>query len=146
MLSRTALLSAGLVAGVLIIGLQASDLYNAMQEDRSIICARGHSETLRLPVREYYALRDAAFARAGIPTSMQCHRDDPRPDCLVVDHIVPLELCTAADDCNRGDNIQIQTKADAEAKDHIENEMRHRYCKGELSREQAISRFNRSTP
>ncbi len=143
---RQLMLASAFVASVVAIGLTTVDLHQAVQEDRSVICERGHSKTLRLPRDPYYHLRDAAFARAGIPTSMQCHRDDPRSECYILDHIVPLELCTAADDCNRLDNIQIQTKADAEAKDRIENEERTRFCRGELSREQAISRFTRSVP
>jgi hypothetical protein len=118
----------------------------AYADDRSEICGRGHSQTLRLPEREYYALRNAAFARAGIPTSMQCHEGDSRPDCLVMDHIVPLELCLASDDCNRLDNIQIQTRGAAEAKDRLENDERWRFCRREETRPQAISHFKRSAP
>jgi hypothetical protein len=130
------------------LGLAAAIAAAYPDDDRSIICMRGHSETLRLPEHEYYALRDAAFARAGIPTSRQCHRKDPRPDCLVVDHIVPLELCLAVDNCNDLANIQLQPKHDAAAKDLIENDERWRYCRGEETREQAIANpaFKRSVP
>ncbi len=114
--------------------------------ERTEICVKGHSATLRLPEREYYALRDAAFARAGIPTSMQCHQNDPRPDCYIMDHIIPLELCVAADNCNRLDNIQIQTREAAEVKDRDENLHRDLYCHGEETHDQAISHFTRSVP
>jgi hypothetical protein len=148
-----AILTAGLLAAGLIIirtiderrPIQVID-HRTAAGVRAEICDRGHSATLRLPEREYYALRDAAFARAGLPTSMQCHKDDSRPDCFILDHIVPLELCTAADDCNRLDNIQIQTKDGAAAKDRIENEERARFCRGEETREEAVSHFTRSVP
>lgn len=118
----------------------------ACADERSVICARGHSQTLRLHGPEYYALRNAAFARAGASVSMQCHEGDEQPGCLIVDHIIPLELCLAADNCNRLDNIQIQGRAAAEAKDRIENRERARYCRGDETRDQAISHFTRSVP
>lgn len=125
----------------------------AYADDRSMICIRGHSQTLRLHGHEYTALRNAAFARAGVPVSLQCHENKAVglsskifDKCYILDHIIPLELCLNADDCNRLDNIQVQTKADAVAKDRIENRERYRYCRSDETREQAISRFTRSAP
>jgi hypothetical protein len=138
MLSRVSLIGLGLTAAI--------SAAAAADDDRSIICMRGHSATLRLPETEYYALRSKAFARAHIPISMHCTKGDTRPGCFVVDHVIPLELCLASDSCNRLDNIQVQARVDAEAKDRIENAERARFCRGEETREQAISHFTRSVP
>jgi hypothetical protein len=138
-----------LVIRAILLGLGLAAIATAADaDDRAEICVRGHSQTLRLPDQEYYALRDAAFARAGIPVSMQCNKHNPPPGCYILDHIVPLELCRAADNCNRLDNIQIQTWSAADAKDRIEDEERWRYCHGEETREQAIANpvFKRSVP
>jgi hypothetical protein len=138
----------GMVTTLLLWGAcRALGITVAYPDEHTEICARGHSETLRLPKREYYALRDAAFARAGKAVEEQCHgKEDPRPDCLILDHVIPLELCLAGDNCNRLDNIQIQVRPEAEAKDRIENAERARYCRGEETRDQAVSHFTRSTP
>lgn len=128
------------------IPLVAQEVAAAPDPDRAVICTHGHSATLRLPKAMYYKLRDAAFARAGIPTHLQCRGDaDPRPDCYILDHVIPLELCLASDDCNRLDNVQVQTRAAAKEKDQVENAERRRYCYGEETRPGAASHFSRTT-
>ncbi len=112
-------------------------------DPRDILCQRGYSASLRLPYAEYRVMRDAAFARAGISTSQQCHRDDTRTECYILDHVIPLELCL--DHCNDPANLQIQLRADAEAKDKTENSEHVRYCRGETTLEDAWSHFRRST-
>ena len=122
----------------------ATSAWSAEDPWRAIICHPGYSATLRLPTGPYRAMRAAAFAAAGIPVSQQCHKDDPRPDCVILDHILPLELCT--ENCNDPSNLQVQLRADAEAKDQKENLHRWRYCvaKSETLPE-ARSYFHRST-
>ena len=141
------IMGASILVGVLAVVMLADDRRaHTASGERAEICVRGHSETLRLQRGAYYRLRDAAFDRAGMPTSMQCHEGDSRPDCFILDHIIPLELCLAADNCNRLDNIQIQARVEAEAKDRIENEERYRFCRGEETRAQAIAHFKRTVP
>jgi hypothetical protein len=150
MLRFAAIFLLPICAGVFLAHALATHIITAQvtpPDDRSVICMRGHSAILRLPMREYFALRDAAFARAGKAVQEQCHgKEDLRPDCLILDHVIPLELCLDAENCNRLDNIQIQTKSDAAAKDRIENEERARYCRGEETREQAVAHLTRSVP
>jgi hypothetical protein len=119
------------------------------QEDpwRAKICHPGYSASLRLHGKAYAAMRDAAFARAGIPVSQQCHEDDPRPDCSILDHILPLELCTLdISGCNNLSNLQVQRRPDAEEKDQTENLERLRYCEGAETLPEAASHFHRSVP
>jgi hypothetical protein len=119
------------------------------QEDprRAKICRPGYSASLRLAEGPYRAMRGAAFARAGIPVSQQCHKDDPRPDCYILDHILPLELCTLGiSGCNNPSNMQVQRRLDAEEKDQTENLERLRYCEGAETLPEAASHFHRSVP
>ncbi len=111
----------------------------AQATERDRICRPGFSATIRLDHHsaEYKRLRDAAFAQARIPVSSQCHKDDLRLDCYILDHICPLEL-----DCpSTLDNLQVQHRAIAAAKDRIENETRRAYCAGKLTLEEARARF-----
>ncbi len=104
------------------------------------ICQPGHAKSLRLPYEAYRTMRDIAFNRAGIPTSKQCHKDDPRPDCVILDHILPLELCI--EHCNDQSNLQVQSRAAAAAKDIEENRVTKEFCRGEITLDEAQSRFH----
>ncbi len=103
------------------------------------ICQPGHAASLRLPFDAYREMRDVAFARAHKSVSQQCHRNDERPDCLILDHILPLELCSER--CNEQSNLQIQSRVDAAAKDILENRTTEQFCRGDITLEAARARF-----
>jgi hypothetical protein len=116
------------------------------EDEHDKVCRPGFSQSLRLAPDSagYRAMRDAAFARAGIPTSMQCHRGDTRQDCRILDHIKPLELDPP--NPNGLDNLQVQTRYNSAVKDLEENQARKEYCAGKITQEEALVRFKRSTP
>ncbi len=94
--------------------------------------------TPRLHGEAYRQMRDAAFARAGISTSKQCHEGDTRWDCVILDHIWPVCACGP----NTLENLQIQRRDVAATKDTIERA----YCEGRITLEDAIHYFVRTSP
>jgi hypothetical protein len=118
----------------------------AYPTERDRICHPGYAASLRLHGAAYDQMRDKAFAAAGIPVALQCHKHDPRPDCRILDHIIPLELIrpSKASHANDPENLQVQPRAEAEAKDAVEDETRRLYCSGRITIEDADARFSRS--
>lgn len=116
------------VVGVVLIWLVAI----ALGDER-----HGFTPSPRLRGEAYRHMRDAAFASAGVPTSMQCHRGDSRPDCLILDHIWPL--CGGGG--NAPSNLQLQRRDIAAAKDDLEKD----FCAGRLPLEQARLIFVRTS-
>ncbi|SRR6266702_2501240 len=109
-------------------------------DERTIICAPGYSSQFRLEGGAYHELAREAFAKAGLPLSYHCHRYDTREDCGIVDHICPLELGCS----NEQGNIQIQSRAEAKAKDVEENKARRDYCSGKITLPEARGQFRRT--
>jgi hypothetical protein len=115
-------------------------------ERRDIICTHGYSKTWRLDGEAYKRFRDAAFAQAAEPTWMQCHKDDQRPECLIIDHIIPLEVWSPdGTDPNDMSNVQLQTKADAADKDVEENRARSDFCYAGAPLAEVQARFHRTS-
>jgi hypothetical protein len=126
---------------ILVLTLGAA-AYTAIGDERQRICQPGFAASHRLHGEAYRRLRDAAFARAGVPISRQCHKEDDRTDCYILDHIIPLELAGE----NILDNLQVQSRILAAAKDMLENAVHHAYCEpgSSMTLEQAQSYFHRS--
>jgi hypothetical protein len=115
-------------------------------ERRDVICTHGYSKTWRLDGEAYKRFRDAAFAQAAEPTWMQCHKDDQRPECLIIDHIVPLEVWSPdGSDPNDMSNVQLQTKSVAAEKDIDENQARADFCYGGVPLAEVQARFKRTS-
>jgi hypothetical protein len=113
---------------------------------REIICAPEYSSTWRLHDDAYRRFRDEAFAQAGEPISKHCHKDDERPDCLIIDHIVPLEVWSPdGGDPNAMSNVQLQTKSAAADKDLEENRARYDFCVSHVPLAEVQARFKRTS-
>lgn len=112
--------------------------------ERERICRPGYAQSHRLPLVDYIRMRDEAFRRAGIPTSKQCTKEEYANDhdvwCYALDHISPLSLGGS----NDLDNIQIQPKSEAKAKDLIENRAHQDYCSGRIDLPTAQGYFTRT--
>src|SRR5690242_2628051 len=115
---RISSLIAGLVAAGTVAALFAINPLAAPGDD---ICRPGYAREHRLPPAQYYPIAEAAFARAGIPWA---ERRGYR-----LDHILPLELGGGWEP----GNLQIQTIADAAAKDQLENRAHRMVCAGAVS-------------
>jgi hypothetical protein len=115
-------------------------------ERRKIICRSGYSDTWRLEDDAYRRFRDQAFAQAGEPISKHCHKKDPRSDCLIIDHIVPLEVWSPdGADPNDLSNVQLQTKPVAAEKDIDENQARDDFCYAGVPLAEVQARFKRTS-
>lgn len=100
----------------------------------------------------YKTMRTAAFARAGIPLSSQCHRGHPSHDCMILDHIRPL--CLKGE--NALENLQVQpcsewtghrcVAGDAFEKDIDEDAACAAVRAGRTTAEAAAARFEREWP
>ena len=89
------------------------------------ICRYGYARSQRLGPAAYYPIAQEAYRRAGIPwVAREGH---------ILDHKKPLCLGGTWDQSN----LQIQTIADAAAKDVVERRACRSYCAGEITMEQA---------
>lgn len=103
-------------------------------DERARICRPGAATAGRPSPDAWLKLRQQVFARAGV--SFPAHHAD-----CTVDHIVPRCL----DGSNTLDNLQLQTRANAVIKDHLEVETCRAYCAGSITIDQARSRFARQS-
>lgn len=86
------------------------------------ICAPGYARSVRPPTSWSRAMRRQMHAQPG----------------QVLDHIVPIELGGCAT-CEA--NLQLQDRAEAKAKDRLENSTRRAVCAGRTTLEQGQAQF-----
>ena len=117
--------TASFLAGVVAIGAVAA-LWVPERVAGAEMCHPGYSRSQRLPPSQYYPIAQAAYARAGIPWSER--------EGLRLDHRIPLCLGGTWDQSN----LQIQTIADAAAKDVMEVRACRAYCAGQVTMPEAL--------
>ena len=104
-------------------GVQAREVLPNVTKEQ--VCVVGYSKTVRPSVaaiakwKRLHILRTQAWAD------------------YVVDHTVPL----ASGGAPMGDNLQLQTIADAKKKDILENKTHRELCSGMITLQQAQDRF-----
>ena len=112
--------TASFLAGVVAIGAVAA-LWVPERVAGASLCHPGYSRSQRLPPSQYYPIAKEAYRLAGIPWSER--------EGLRLDHRIPLCLGGTWDQSN----LQIQTIADAAAKDRVEAHACRLYCSGQIT-------------
>jgi hypothetical protein len=104
-------------------GVQAREVLPNVTKEQ--VCISGYSKTVRPSVNKI-----AKWKRLHLlPTQLWSD--------YVVDHTVPLGIGGAP----MGNNLQLQTIADAKKKDRLENKAHHDLCGGWITLQQAQERF-----